>query len=212
MKYSSLNLARISRGLVVAGLLAAGRAVAAGSSLSHEASSFLKEASEGNQGEIALAELAQQKSQNPEIKQLAELIQNDHQQSQEKLQTLARTHGVTLNQGLTWSQKRSQAKLEKLSGTDFDQQYAKDMLEDHVADLNKFQKASEKIQEADVKQFVQDNIPKLLAHLQKAESAAKAVGVDPSTISSITSKAPAKGGAGEQNEQQKGMGKQQQGY
>ena len=108
MKYSSLNLARISRGLVVAGLLAAGRAVAAGSSLSHEASSFLKEASEGNQGEIALAELAQQKSQNPEIKQLAELIQNDHQQSQEKLQTLARTHGVTLNQGLTWSQKRSQ--------------------------------------------------------------------------------------------------------
>jgi hypothetical protein len=63
-----------------------------------------------------------------------------------------------------------------------------------------------------VKQYALDNIPKLQEHLQKAESAAKAVGVDPSTISAITSKAPAMGGAGEQNEQQKGMGKQQQGY
>ena len=85
------------------------------------------------------------------------------------------------------------------------------MLEDHVADLNKFQKASQKLQETDVKQFALDSIPKLQAHLQKAESAAKAVGVDPATISSITSKAPAMGGTGEQNEQQngKGMGKQQ---
>src|SRR5579871_3426286 len=132
MKYSSQNLKRIAAGLVFAGLLAAGRAAAADTSLSREASSFIKEASEGNQGEIAMAELAQQKSQNPEIKQLAEMIQNDHQKAQDKLQTIAATHNVTLDQGLTWSQKRSQAKLEKLSGTDFDRQYAKDMLEGHA--------------------------------------------------------------------------------
>src|SRR5262249_4284046 len=154
------NLTRIASSLVVAGLLAAGRAVAADTSLSHEASSFIKEASEGNQGEIALAQLAQQKSQSPDIKQLAQLIQTDHQQAQEKLQTIAQTHGVSLDQGLTWSQKRAQSKLEKLSGTDFDQQYAKDMLEDHVADLNKFQKASEKLHETDVKQYALDTIPK----------------------------------------------------
>ena len=212
MKYTAQNLTRIAGSLVVAGLLAAGRAGAADTSLSHAASSFIKEASEGNQGEIALAQLAQQKSQNPEIKQLAELIQNDHQQSQEKLQSLAATHNVTLDQGLTYSQKRAQSKLEKLSGADFDQQYAKDMLEDHVTDLKKFQKASEKLEEADVKQFAQDNIPKLQQHLQKAETAAKAVGVDPATISSITSKAPAMGGTEERNEQQKGTSKQQQGY
>lgn len=206
MKYSAQNLTRLASSLAVAGLLTAVRAVAADSSLSHDASSFIKEASEGNQGEIALAQLAQEKSQNPEIKQLAQMVQSDHQQSQEKLQTIAQEHGVTLSQGLTWSQKRAEGKLEKLSGTDFDQQFAKDMLEGHVNNLNKFQKASQTVQETDVKQFAQDTIPKLQEHLHMAETAAKAVGVDPNTISSYTSKAPAVGGVGDQNEHQNGQG------
>lgn len=210
MKYSAQNLTRIAGSLVIAGLLVAGRAVAA--DISHDAKSFIKEASEGNQGEIAMAQLAREKSQNPEIKQLAQMIQTDHQQAQEKLQTIAQAHDVTLSQGLTWSQKRAQGKLEALTGTDFDQQYAKDMLEGHVANLNRFQKASETVQEADVKQFAQDTIPKLQEHLHMAETAAKAVGVDPATISSYTSKAPAVGGTGEQNEQQKGQGMGHQGY
>jgi putative membrane protein len=206
MKYSAQNLTRIVSGLVVAGLLAAGRAGAA--DLSSEASSFIKDASAANQGEIALAKLAEEKSQNPEVKSLAEMIQTDHQQSQEKLETIAQANGLTLDQGLTYKQKHAESKLEKLSGADFDQQYTKDMLEGHVANLNKFQKASQDIQEADVKQFAQDNLPKLQEHLQHAETAAKAVGVDPATISAIVSKAPAMGGAGERQEStHDGMGK-----
>lgn len=213
MKYSSKHLTYLASGLIAAGFLAAVSAPAADTSLSRKAESFIKEASAGNQGEIALAQLAQQKSQSPEIKSLAEMIQNDHQQSQEKLQTIAQTHGVTLDQGLTWSQKREQGKLEKLSGSDFDQQYAKAMLEDHVNDLNKFQKAAEQLQEADVKQFAQENITAMQKHLQHAEMAAKAVGVDQATISSITSKAPAMGGTGENPESGRGgMKGMQNGY
>lgn len=199
---------RIAGGLVVAGLLAAGRAGAADSSLSREASSFIKEASEGNQGEIAMAQLAEQKAQNPKVKSLAQMIQNDHQQAQEKLEAIAQAHGVTLDQGLTWSQKRAQGKLKKLMGADFDQQYTKDMLEGHVDNLNRFTKASRDIKEADVKQYAQENIPKLEEHLKHAEIAAKAVGVDPGTISSITSKAPAMGGAGENQGVGRGTGHQ----
>lgn len=208
MKCSATILMRIAGGLVVAGLLAAGRAGAADSSLSREASSFIKEASEGNQGEIAMAQLAEQKAQNPKVKSLAQMIQNDHQQAQEKLEAIAQAHGVTLDQGLTWSQKRAQGKLKKLMGADFDQQYTKDMLEGHVDNLNRFTKASRDIKEADVKQYAQENIPKLEEHLKHAEIAAKAVGVDPGTISSITSKAPAMGGAGENQGVGRGTGHQ----
>ena len=211
MKYSAKNLTCMASGLMAAGLLAATSALAADTSLSHGATSFIKEASEGNQAEIALAQLAQQKAQNPEIKSLAEMIQTDHQQSQDKLQTIAQAHGVTLDQGLTWSEKREQGKLEKLSGADFDQQYAKDMLEDHVKDLNAFQKAEGQLQETDLKQFAQENITAMQKHLQHAEMAAKAVGVDQATISSITSKAPAMGGTGEHPEMGHGAG-QQKGY
>lgn len=204
MRYSPKYLTCLAGGLIAAGLFAAASAGAADTSLSRKGESFIKEASEGNQGEIALAELAQQKGQNPEIKNLAQMIQNDHQQSQEKLQTLAQAHGTTVNEGLTWSQKREQGKLEKLSGADFDQQYAKAMLEDHVNDLNKFQKAEGELQESDLKQFAQENMAAMQKHLQHAEMAAKAVGVDQATISSITSKAPAMGGTGENGEMQHG--------
>jgi putative membrane protein len=210
MKYSAKNMTYITGVLVIAGLLAAGRASGADSSISSKGSSFIKEASEGNQAEIATAQLAQEKSQNPEVKNLAQMIQNDHQQAQAKLQTIAQAHGVTLEEKPTWSQRRAQAKLEKLNGADFDQQYTKDMLEDHVTDIKKFEKASQDIQDADVKQYAQDTLPHLRDHLRHAETAAKAVGVDQSTISSITKGLPeGVGGTGDVQEKGKGAVRQQ---
>jgi putative membrane protein len=210
MNYSSKNITRIAGGLIVAGLLAAGRAGAADATLSSKGASFIKEASQGNQSEIATAQLAQQKGQNPEIKNLAQMIQQDHQQAQEKLQTIAQAHGVTLDQTPSWSQRRAQGKLEKLNGSDFDQQYAKDMLEDHVTDIKKFQKASQNIEDADVKQYAEDTLPTLQKHLEHAKAAAKSAGVDDSTISSITKSLPeAVGGTGENQESGRGAGQQQ---
>jgi len=207
MNYSSKNITRIAGGLIVASLLVAGRAGAADTTLSSKGASFIKEASQGNQAEIATAQLAQQKAQNPQIKELAQMLQQDHQQAQEKLQSIAQTHGVTLDQSPSWSQRRAQGKLEKLSGSDFDQQYAKDMLEDHVSDIKKFQKASQTIEDADVKQYAEEILPKLQAHLQHAESAARSAGVDDSTITSITKNLPgAMGGTGENQESGRGTG------
>jgi putative membrane protein len=203
-------MTRIAGGLIIAGLLAAVRAGAADTTLSSKAESFVKEASQGNQAEIATAQIALQKAQNSEVKDLAQMIQQDHQQAQEKLQTIAQAHGITLDQTPSWSQRRAQSKLEKLSGADFDQQYTKDMLEDHVSDIKKFQKAAQQIEDADVKQYAQESLPTLQKHLQHAESAAKAAGVDQSTISSITKSLPeAVGGTGENQESGRGAGRQQ---
>jgi len=210
MKYSTKYMTRITGGLIVAGLLAASRAGAAdttANSLSSKGASFVKEASAGNQSEIALAQLAQQKAQNPEIKNLAQMLQQDHQQAQEKLQTIAQAHGLTLDTSPTFTQRRAQSKLEKLNGAEFDQQYAKDMLEDHVTDIKKFQKASQNIEDADVKQFAQQTLPTLQTHLQHAETAAKSAGVDESTITSLTKNVPAGiGGTGENQESGQGAG------
>lgn len=193
--------------------MAASTAAAADTStttaLSSKGASFVKEASAANQSEIALAQLAQQKAQNPDIKNLAQMLQQEHQQSQEKLQTIAQAHGITLDQNPSWSQRRTQSKLEKLNGADFDQQYAKDMLEGHVANIKKFQKASEQVEDADVKQYAQETLPHLQTHLQHTESAAKSAGVDQSTITSLTKDMPASvGGTGENQESGRGAGQQ----
>jgi len=213
MKYSAKNITCIAGSLMIAGLLAASAADTTtgntdNAKLSSKGASFIKEVSAGNQSEIALAQLAQSKAQNPEIKNLAEMLQKDHQQAQEKLQTIAQAHGVTLDTTPSWTQRRAQSKLEKLSGAEFDQQYAKDMLEDHAADVKKFEKASQNIEDSDVKQYAQEILPKLQAHLQHTASAAKSAGVDQSTISSYTKDIPgAVGGTGDNNESSRGAGK-----
>ena len=215
MKYSAKNITCIAGSLMIAGLLAASAADTTmgntdNAKLSSKGASFVKEASAGNQSEIALAQLAQTKAQNPEIKSLAEMIQKDHQQAQEKLQTIAQAHGVTLDTNPTWMQKRAQSKLEKLTGAEFDQQYAKDMLEDHSTDIKKFEKASQNVEDADVKQYAQEMLPDLQKHLQHTASAAKSAGVDESTISSYTKNMPgAVGGTGENNESSRGAGQNQ---
>jgi len=212
MKYSNKYITQITGCLIMAGLLAAGRAGAAdttGNSLSSKGASFVKEAAAGNQSEIALAQLAQQKAQNPEVKNLAQMIQQDHQKAQEKLQTIAQAHGLTLDTTPGWTARRTQSKLEKLNGAEFDQQYTKDMLEDHVTDIKKFQKASQAIEDTDVKQYAQETLPTLQAHLTHAESAAKSAGVDQATITSLTKNMPAGiGGTGENSESSRGAGEQ----
>src|SRR5262249_38128548 len=153
---SSKIMTRIAGGLIVAGLLAASRAGAADTPLSSKAIEFVKEASQANMTEISLAQVAQQKTQSSEVRSLAQMILADHQEAEEKLRTIAEAHGITLDQGPSSSQRRAQEKLEKLSGADFDQQYTKDMLEGHVANIKKFQKAAQKIEDADVKKYAQD--------------------------------------------------------
>lgn len=207
MKYSTKNMTRIAGGLIVAGLLAAGQAGAADTSISSKGADFIKEAAAGNQAEIATAQMAQEKSQSPEVKNLAQMIQQDHQQAEEKLQGIAQSHGVTLPQSGTWTERREASKLNKLSGADFDQQYAKDMVEDHVKDIKKFQKASQNIQDTDVKDYAQTCLATLEKHLTHAEAAAKSVGVDDATISSMTKDLPeGVGGTGNNQESGQGMG------
>ncbi len=208
MKHSFKITTRIAGGLIVAGLLAASRAGAADTALSSKASEFVKEASQANLGEVSMAQLALEKSQNSEVKDLAHMIEADHQEAEQKLQVIAEAHGITLDREPSRKQQRAQGKLAKLTGVDFDQQYTKDMLEGHVANIKKFQKASQEIEDTDVKQYAKDCLPTLQAHLQHSEVAARAAGVDQATITSITKDLPPSvGGTSENPQSGQGTGK-----
>jgi putative membrane protein len=162
-------------------------------SASHSAKSFIKEAYRDNEMEVEMGSIGASKAQNANLKSFAEQIQKDHTQANKELEPLAQKYGVELEQ----SKLREHAvnKFEKeTSGSEFDKKFATEMLKDHHKAISKFEKASAKLQEADVKQYAENVLPKLREHLQKAETIAREVGVDQSTISSYTSKTP--GGLG----------------
>src|ERR1700683_1185498 len=65
--------------------------------ISHRAKEFLQDAAQANQMEITLADVAQEKSQNNQVRELATMLRTDHQMNYSQLQSIARAHDVNLD-------------------------------------------------------------------------------------------------------------------
>jgi putative membrane protein len=218
MRILTLHFTRGAIGAVVAGSIAAlvppawaqqSSSSAEGQSRSDSRSvSFIKQAAHDNDLEVAIAELGARKAQNPELKNFCQQLQQDHTKANEQLKPLAQKYGVNLDQSLKHKGERELTKFEKESpGGKFDQKLAIELMRDHEKDIRKFQQAASQSQATDVRQYAETMLPQLRQHFQHAETVARAVGVDQSTISSISKKMPAAvGGAGEDQQTSKGAG------
>jgi putative membrane protein len=170
-------------------------------------SEFFKAASQINLLEIALADVATQKSQNAEVKKYAEMMRKDHTAANQKLQAVATKQGTTLETTLDTKHKQIQTEIEQKSGTEFDQAYATGMIKGHAKAIGKYQQAT-RLTNADVKKYATDTLPTLRNHLQQAKDLAKNVGVDETTISSASKPMPEGiGGPSDTPESETGAGK-----
>jgi putative membrane protein len=161
-----------------------------GEKISHRAKEFLEDAAQANQMEISLGDIALEKSQNKDVRDLAQMLRTDHQMNFTQLQPLARSHGVELDSALSFLNQHTVNHLQKASDADFDKEYTTAMIKDHVVCIKSFDKAVADIQEQDVRQYAQNTLPTLRGHLMKAEKAARAVGVDQDKISSLLKELP----------------------
>ena len=126
-----------------------------------------------NINEIAAGKIAVTKAQSPEVKAFAQQMIDDHTKSLTEVQTLAQAKGVTLPTEPDAKHKAMAAKLEKLSGADFDKEYMKNGgLADHKmvhATLMKDQKAAK---DPDVKALAAKTAPVVDQHLKAAQAIA----------------------------------------
>jgi len=138
---------------------------------------FLKEAIQGDLAEVQMGQLAQQKGQSEDVKQFGQMLQQDHSQNLQQAQQLAQQEGITPPNAPNAEQKKAYERLSKLSGAQFDRQFAKDMVADHKKDIAKYQKEAKG--SGPIAQFAQQTLPTLQKHLQTAqqiESKGAAVG------------------------------------
>ena len=170
------------------------------------ATRFIKDAARANDSEIKLAQVGAQKAENADLKTFCQTMEQDHTQANKDLQTLAQKYGVTIEE--TRATEREANKFEKeTTGAKLDQKLATEFLKDHQKTIAEFEKASTKVTETDVKEYIDKMLPKLRDHFQHAQTVARAVGVSESTISSYTRKTPgAVGGTAEEQGIQQGTG------
>lgn len=169
---------------------------------------FIKRVARDNDLDMAVAEIGTRRGQNAELKRFCQQYKQDHQQANQQLEPLARKYGLTVEQSLTKHNEHELKKFDTAStGPELDRKLATWLLRDGQEDISRFETAANRVQAEDVKQYIQNTLPKLQQDFQQAQTVAKAVGIDQSTISSLTSKASgAMGGAGTGSENRTGTG------
>ena len=130
---------------------------------------WVAQAGAAGMAEVQMGTLAQQKAQNADVKSFAQRMVTDHTTSNEELQQLATTKGLTLPTELAAEHKAGLDHLSSLSGAEFDKAYMQHMVADHEKAVTLFQNGSNAAQDADIKGFATKNLPILQEHHKLAQ-------------------------------------------
>lgn len=130
---------------------------------------FIKKAAGGGMAEVELGRLATEKASNPDVKQFGQRMVDDHSKANDQLKQVAAEKHVTLPTGISAKDKATKAKLEALSGDQFDRAYMENMVKDHKQDVAEFQKASKSASDPQIKDWASQTLPTLQDHLKEAQ-------------------------------------------
>jgi putative membrane protein len=128
---------------------------------------FIKAVIEGNNAEIEVGKLAQQKGQTDAVKQYGAMLVKDHGDANTKALQVAHQLNVEPPTGTSLGQKATYAKLKVLSGGSFDTSFAKSMVSDHQSDIKEYQQQAQKSDPAG--DFAKETLPTLQKHLDQAQ-------------------------------------------
>jgi putative membrane protein len=136
---------------------------------------FAQKAAIGGMAEVELGKLAQQKASSDQVKQFGARMVDDHSKANDELKQVASAKGLTLPSDLDAKHKSTMAKLQKLSGAQFDRAYMDDMVADHKEDVADFKKQASSGRDSDLKGFAAKTLPTLEDHLKMAQTTDAAV-------------------------------------
>lgn len=138
-----------------------------------EDTEFMNEAASGGMMEVELGQLAANKAISADVKKFAKMMVDDHTKANNELKSLAAQKGITLPAMLMEKHQKMVNDLTAKTGKEFDKEYMNMMVDDHKEDIDAFEKAAEKGNDADLKAFAAKTIPTLKQHLEMAEKTEK---------------------------------------
>jgi putative membrane protein len=132
-------------------------------------SEFIVDAAEGGLFEVEAAKIAEQKATNSKVKTFAKHMLDDHSKANKELKALAAKNNVTIPSALGEDKMDKIAKLNRLSGHNFDKEYIDLMVKDHKEDVRLFEKESKGTDNNEVESWAAKILPTLQKHLEMAQ-------------------------------------------
>ena len=133
-------------------------------------SEFLAKTAQDSLYEFATAQLAVQQAQSNEVAQYGLRLIRDHASFNEQLMQLARQKGVALPVELDRANKSKLARLQRLNGTAFDQQYLKEMAEANASGTQEFQQQEKASSDRELSSFISQFLPVQQDHYAMANA------------------------------------------
>ncbi|GAB3150386.1 hypothetical protein GCM10027290_37900 [Micromonospora sonneratiae] len=138
---------------------------------------FLQAIHQVNLTEIAAGNLAQQKGNNQQVKDLGARFVTDHTQLDQTVQNTAKSVGVSLPNAPNADQQAVLKQLRGVSGSTFDTQWVSSELTMHAQAMQLIQSEISQGADTTVKQVAQDALPVIQAHHEALVALAQRLGV-----------------------------------
>lgn len=128
-------------------------------------SEFLTKAASGGMLEVEMGKQVLARAVTPQAREFAQKMIDDHTKGNAELMALATKKNITLPTELGDDHAKVLKDVTEEKGVKMDQEYMKEMLEDHQEDVKEYTDASIKAADPDIKAFAAKTIPMLKMHL-----------------------------------------------
>jgi putative membrane protein len=139
---------------------------------------FLQAAQGSGSYEVSAGQKALLKSNDPQVKSLAQHIVDDHTKANLQLNNLANRKGMATAAMMNNSQIDMLSQLDRATGADFDRQYLSQQVTAHQDAISIFESASVNANDRDIRDFASATLPTLRDHLNMVQSHQRTLGID----------------------------------
>jgi putative membrane protein len=138
------------------------------------ATDFLTNAAKGDNAEIKLGKLAEQKGGSAGVRRFGATLVRDHTMAKRQVATVAKSMSLTLPapSDIPPDAQQEYDKLSQMSGADFDRELVNHMVDDHQKDIADFTKEAD-AHDGKASQLAAKQLPVLKKHLRIAQSLQK---------------------------------------
>ena len=140
-----------------------------GSALKGGDQRFFEKITRLNEREVALSRQAAQRASNPQVRSFAEEMVREHQQAGQELGSLATRKGARLEPTSTRAAREIEKDWADKSGRDYDKAYVKAMIDAHEDTVDVLENGVDS-KDPEIAAAAQKLLPKVKAHLERAES------------------------------------------
>lgn len=132
------------------------------------AKQFIKDQYSTNLYEIQVSQWVQQRAQDQQVKQFAQMVVKDHQQANQQLKQIAQSAGVQIQEKLDPVHQAKLQKFQQCAASEIDRKYAFSQAAGHMMGVLELTYQSRNAQNQDVKQYATKTLPKMKQHLDRA--------------------------------------------